>query len=102
SRSMSLIFRIASLCWATASLLGKRAKGGGEKGLRRDAPPAGGTRQLNRAADGGQRSGAMTDTVPLWSSKCPPCGRNAVRHAAGMVSAIRPEYCPSWAGTRND
>src|SRR5690606_28820144 len=32
---------------------------------------------------------------------CPRSGRNTVRHAAGMVSAIGSESCPSWAGTRN-
>src|SRR5690606_5175002 len=98
-RSMSLIFRIASLCWATVSLLGKRAKRGGEKGLRRDAPPAGGCYR-SRAGDRGQRSEIMADSVPLRPPKCPPSGRNTVRHAAGMVSAIGPESCPSWAGTR--
>src|SRR5690606_34488223 len=99
-RSMSLIFRIASLCWATVSLLGKRAKRGGEKGLRRDAPPAGGCYR-SRAGDRGQRSEIMADSVPLRPPKCPRSGRNTVRHAAGMVSAIGSESCPSWAGTRN-
>src|SRR5690606_35990016 len=96
---MSLIFRIASLCWATVSLLGKRAKRGGEKGLRRDAPPAGGCYR-SRAGDRGQRSEIMADSVPLRPPKCPRSGRNTVRHAAGMVSAIGSESCPSWAGTR--
>ncbi len=43
----------------------------------------------------------MADTVPLSPAKCPPSGRNTVRHAAGMVSAIETESCPPWAGTRN-
>src|SRR5690606_7159540 len=90
----------ASLCWATVSLLGKRAKRGGEKGLRRDAPPAGGCYR-SRAGDRGQRSEIMADSVPLRPPKCPRSGRNTVRHAAGMVSAIGSESCPSWAGTRN-
>jgi len=43
----------------------------------------------------------MPDTVPVGASKCPPSGRNAVRHAVGTVSAIGPESCPAWAGTRS-
>jgi hypothetical protein len=30
----------------------------------------------------------------------PSSARTGVRHAAGMVSAITPESCPSWAGVR--
>jgi hypothetical protein len=30
----------------------------------------------------------------------PSSARTSVRHAAGMVSAITPESCPSWAGVR--
>jgi hypothetical protein len=32
--------------------------------------------------------------------KCPPSQRNTVRHHSGMLSAFRPESCPSWPGTR--
>jgi hypothetical protein len=31
----------------------------------------------------------------------PSSARTGVRHAAGTVSAITPEPCPSWAGVRN-
>lgn len=43
----------------------------------------------------------MADTIPERPQKCPPSDRNAVRHDAGTLSAIRPESCPPWTGTRN-
>src|SRR5690606_24675821 len=46
------------------------------------------------------RSGIMADTIPKRPKKCPPSNRNAVRHDAGTLSAISPESCPPWAGTR--
>lgn len=42
----------------------------------------------------------MPDTIPLEGQNCPAWRQNTVRHAAGMLSAIIPESCPSWAGTR--
>jgi hypothetical protein len=45
---------------------------------------------------------AMADTVPFLPTDWPPSGRHAVRLAAGMVSVISPESCPSWPGTRSD
>ncbi len=42
----------------------------------------------------------MADTIPERPKKCPPSNRNAVRHDAGTLSAISPESCPPWAGTR--
>ena len=44
----------------------------------------------------------MPDTIPLEGQNCPAWRRNTVRHASGMLSAIIPESCPSWAGTRNE
>lgn len=61
-------------------------------GLRRDAP---------FREQGGQRSGRMPDTIPLKGQNCPAWRQNTVRHASGMLSAIIPESCPSWAGTRS-
>jgi len=90
---MSLIFRIASLCWATVSLLAKGAKGGGEKGLRRDAPPVGGGCRL-RAGYGGQRSEIMADSVPKSWRTAFRCDRQSVRHPTGTLSAMPPEWCP--------
>jgi hypothetical protein len=43
----------------------------------------------------------MPDTIPLKGQNCPAWRRNTVRHASGVLSAIIPESCPSWAGTRN-
>jgi hypothetical protein len=43
----------------------------------------------------------MTDTIPLILQNCPASFRSTVRHAIGMLSATRPESCPSWAGARN-
>src|SRR5690606_10190270 len=42
----------------------------------------------------------MTDTIPLIIQNCPASFRSTVRHAIGMLSAIRPESRPSWAGAR--
>src|SRR5690606_35074848 len=78
----------------------KGAKGGGVKGLRRDAPVGAESGYRLRAGDGGQRYEIMADTVPGRPSKCPPFRRNAVRHAVGTVSAISSESCPPWPGTR--
>src|SRR5690606_33366000 len=80
----------------------KGAKGGGVKGLRRDAPSRGLSRYRPRAGEGGRRYEIMADSVPIRPSKCPPCHRNTVRHAVGTVSAIGSESCPSWAGTRTE
>src|SRR5690606_90120 len=79
----------------------KGAKGGGVKGLRRDAPVGAESGYRLRAGDGGQRYEIMADTVPGRPSKCPPFRRNAVRHAVGTVSAISSESCPPWPGTRS-
>jgi hypothetical protein len=54
---------------------------------------------LRFRSHGGHCSG-MADSIPLHPPKCPPSHRNGVRHAAGMLSAITPESCPSWAGAR--
>jgi len=59
------------------------------------APPQG-----DLSLSGGQRYEIMADTIPGRPSKCPPCGRNTVRHAVETVSAIGSESCPPWPGTR--
>jgi hypothetical protein len=52
------------------------------------------------AGHAGHQSG-MPDSIPLLPRNRPPSHRNAVRHHSGMLSAIIPESCPSWPGTRN-
>lgn len=42
----------------------------------------------------GVRIPAMADSIPDRPPKCPPSDRNAVRHDAATLSAIRPESCP--------
>ena len=42
----------------------------------------------------------MPDSIPLEQRNRPPSHWNAVRHHSGMLSAIIPESCPSWRGTR--
>lgn len=57
-----------------------------------------------RAFDNGyrpSRSGIMADSIPERPKNCPPSHRNAVRHDAGTLSAIKSESFPPWAGTRN-
>src|SRR5690606_30686010 len=91
NRSKSLILRITSLGCATASLpFVKRAKGGGDRGLASRRPFRGYADSVP----------AMTDTIPLIIQNCPASFRSTVRHAIGMLSAIRPESRPSWAGAR--
>jgi hypothetical protein len=51
------------------------------------------------AAHAGHQSG-MPDSIPLQQRNRPPSQRNTVRHHSGMLSAISPESCPSWRGTR--
>jgi hypothetical protein len=46
-----------------------------------------------RSGHGGQHSARPPN--------CPSSDRNGVPHAAGTVSAITPESCPSWAGARS-
>ena len=79
----------------------KRAMGGGKKGLRRDAPPAGGllSRVVLQTANSVPkswrtpfRSGRQSGRYPAGTLSAMPPGR---------VSAIEPASCPSWAGTRN-
>ena len=50
-----------------------------------------------RAAEGGQRSEIMADTLPLhprpkmsaiWPEHCPPCHRNGVLHRSGILSVM--------------
>jgi len=67
-----------------------------------ETPRRGRERLPPRAGYRGQRSEIMADTLPLQRRNCPPSGRNIVRYAIGTVSAIAPESCPSWAGTRNN
>jgi hypothetical protein len=43
----------------------------------------------------------MPDRVPLERHNRPPSARNRVRHPAGILSAIGPECCPAWPGTRS-
>jgi hypothetical protein len=52
------------------------------------------------AAHAGHQSG-MPDSIPLQQRNRPPSQRNTVRHHSGMLSAISPESCPSWRGTRS-
>lgn len=47
----------------------------------------------------GHQSG-MPDSIPLQQRNRPASHRNAVRHHSGILSAISPESCPSWRGTR--
>src|SRR5690606_24014850 len=81
----------------------KGAKGGGVKGLRRDAPVGAESGYRLRAGDGGQRYEIMADTVPGRPSKCPPFRRNRVRHgpehaAGGRVYGYRRVPVPSPSG----
>src|SRR5271167_4890826 len=43
----------------------------------------------------------MPDSVPFEHQNRPASDRNAVRHVTGILSAMPPECCPSWSGTRN-
>jgi hypothetical protein len=67
------------------------------KGLRRIGRP---WCPVPGAAHAGHQSG-MPDSIPLQQRNRPPSQRNTVRHHSGMLSAISPESCPSWRGTRN-
>jgi hypothetical protein len=79
------MLRIASLFSATASLLGKRAKGGAEKGLRRTP---------RRPADVTGIVPEGADSVPESSRTAFRASRQSVRHPAGTLSAMPPEWCP--------
>jgi hypothetical protein len=53
-------------------------------------------------------AGHMPDTIPRCrtafrsnTQNRPASDRNAVRHVIGILSAMPPERCPSWSGTRN-
>jgi hypothetical protein len=79
----------------------KRAQGGGEKGLRRDAPTGAGTASnlvpLSRTAfrdHGGHPAGPTPKLSATWPEHCPPCHRNGVRHRSGILSVMGPNAQP--------
>ena len=98
-RRTSLIFCIASLGCATPSLLfvKKGRRMAVYKGLRRFDR----CRAVRPGAGHAGHQSDMPDSIPLEQRNRPPSHWNAVRHHSGMLSAIIPESCPSWRGTRS-